>query len=62
MFFRKCRPSEIKPVDPVVNEAKERTHKAASSAKKNADRLNKVFAENGITLNILRIAGSKHGR
>lgn len=48
------------PVDPVVDETKRRTHKAANDAKVNADRLNKVFGKNGITLNILTMAGGRH--
>lgn len=46
------------PTDPVVDKMKLRTHNAATAAKVNADRLNKVFKQNHITLNILRAAGS----
>jgi uncharacterized protein YybS (DUF2232 family) len=58
---RKKKPQVIKPVDPVVDEAKQRTHEAAKNAKQSADRLNKVFTQNGITLNILRAAGGRDG-
>lgn len=62
MFFRKKPCAEtIKPFDPEVEAAKKQTRKAAEAAKQNTDRLNRVFAENGITLNILRIAGGRHG-
>lgn len=60
------RPSSVAespPTDPVVEEAKRRTHKAADAAKQGADRLNSQFVENHITLTILRTAGgNKHGR
>jgi len=50
------------PVDPVVDETKRRTHSAANDAKVNADNLNRVFRQNGMTLNILRTAGGGHER
>jgi hypothetical protein len=60
MLFQKKPTPVVKPVDPVVEATKKRTHKAAADAQKGADRLNKVFAQNGITLNILRMAGKGH--
>lgn len=50
------------PVDPVVDRARKKTHDAADAAKKQADRLNSVFTENGITLAILKAAGGGHGQ
>lgn len=47
--------------DPVVDRAKERTHQAANNAKTEADRLNRAFTRNGITLTILKAAGGGHG-
>lgn len=53
----------LPPVDPVVEEAKRRTHEASRAAQRGADRLNSQFTENHITLTILRTAGgSKRGR
>lgn len=58
----KNRPVTPIPTDPIVDQNKLRTHQAADAAKMNADRLNKVFKQNGITLNILRAAGGGHER
>lgn len=61
-FWKKHPKQEsIPPTDPVVLQIKMRTHEAAKQAKKNADKLNKVFEENGITLNIHIAAGGRHG-
>lgn len=60
-LFKRKRPV-VKPVDPVVSDMKERTHKAAKEATESSDRLNQVFIQNGITLAIIRTAaGRKHG-
>lgn len=48
--------------DPVVDEAKRRTHAAADAAQKGADILNEQFVENHITLTILRTAGGSRKR
>lgn len=63
LFNRRKTSRDIPPTDPVVEEAKRRTHDAAKAAKQGADRLNSQFAENHITLTILRTAGGdEHGR
>lgn len=49
------------PKDPVVTAAKRRIHVAATSAQTNTDNLNDKFRQNGITLNILKVAGGKSG-
>lgn len=60
-FFRRNTPRIEKPTDPVVTDIKKRTHQAAKEATENAERLNELFRQNGITLNILRSAsGARH--
>lgn len=60
-FFHQKNPTPIKPPsDPVVEDAKLRIHNAAAEARTNAAKLNSVFTQNGITLNILRVAGGRH--
>ncbi len=60
-LFKRPRPV-TKPNDPVVSALKRRTHKAAQDATESSERLNEVFIQNGITLNIIRAAsGRKHG-
>jgi hypothetical protein len=61
LFRRKPKDVAVPiPADPIVDHAKQRIHDAAGDAKVNTDRLNKVFKQNGITLNILRTAGGGH--
>lgn len=60
MFWKKRDPV-IETVDPVVEASKKRIHKRADNAKREADRLTKIFADNGITLSILKMAGRGHG-
>lgn len=63
LFHRpKKREPIVLPPDPVVERTKQRTHDAATTAKMSADRLNTVFKQNGITLNILKAAGGGHER
>lgn len=64
MWFSRKKVQPVEPlIDPVVEEAKRRTHAAAQAAQRGADRLNDQFVENHITLTILRTAGGgKHGR
>lgn len=62
-FRRKPKLTPGVPLDPVVEEAKRRTHAAADEVTHSAAKLNSQFAENHITLTILRTAGGgKHGR
>lgn len=61
-FFRsiKKRRVEVVASDPVVVKIKEKTHRVAKEAKDNADRLNKLFESDNITLNIHIARGGKH--
>lgn len=63
LWFRKKKTAcpHVTPPDPVVLEIKMRQDQAAKRASKTADKLNKIFEENGITLNIHIAAGGKNG-
>jgi hypothetical protein len=66
MWFHKRKsgprtpPSKL-PTDPVVVEVHLKTEEAAQRAAKSTAKVNQIFAENGITLNIHVAAGGKHG-
>ncbi len=61
LFKRQAAVAIPEPDDPVVTAMKKRSHAAADKATRNANRLNKVFEENGITLNILTLAAGGKG-
>lgn len=60
-FFRRRKQVDIKAANKKVDKIKRETHDAATKATKNTQQLNRLFQQNGITLNIHIAAGGKGG-